>query len=168
MNKEGISINSVEAAQMEEIVAYVRTARQHLFPSLDHHIIPRDLAAFEETYITDSDGIFLEARDQVGKLIGTIGMLSYDGRFDHLDFQNQHVTEVVKLFVDPSYRRQGLASRMVHALRGIAASRNIEMLYLHTHPFLPGAEDFWTKQGFREIITSVHAGFETIHMACSI
>lgn len=168
MNKEIITITPVSAAQIDEVVAFVREARRHLFPMLDHTIIPHDLATFEQTFINHADGLFLHARDRAGKLVGTIGMLTYDGRFEQFDFHNQRSTEVVKLFVDPAWRRQGLASRLVQKLHAIAASRNIETLYLHTHPFLPGAKPFWEQQGFRELITCMHGDFETIHMAYNV
>ncbi|WP_166333524.1 GNAT family N-acetyltransferase [Sphingobacterium chungjuense] len=168
MMKEMITINPVSPTQIDEVVAFVREARRHLFPTLDHSIVPRDLATFVDTFIENADGTFLQARDQAGKLIGTIGMLTYDERFDDFSIYHRRVTEVVKLFVDPICRRQGLATQLVQSLSEVAASRNIETLYLHTHPFLPGAKIFWEQQGFRELLTCIHGDFETIHMAYNV
>lgn len=58
------------------------------------------------------------------------------------------IVEVVRLFVLPEYRRYGLAASLFRALRNHATVSGVHYMYLHTHPFLPGAIRFWEKQGF--------------------
>jgi GNAT superfamily N-acetyltransferase len=79
-------------------------------------------------------------------LVAGIGYLPYDHRFAQLDYRARRTVEVVRLFVVPEYRRHGLARR---CLRRCAAAQRagVEWLYLHTHPFLPGAIRFWEGQG---------------------
>ncbi len=167
--EDNVTIVSIGKMQIDEVVDYVRSVRRHLFPMLDHDVLPRDLCAFEETYIKDKVGVFLVARDSNDTIVGTIGMLKYDGRFtDHFNFGDSSVTEVVKLFVEPHWRRRGLASYLVQCLKDVAAERDVQNLYMHTHPFLPGAEVFWAKQSFNNLISCVHDGLETIHMVMQI
>lgn len=73
--------------------------------------------------------------------------------------------EVLRLFVLPQYRRHGLAASLFQALQNHAVASGVECMYLHTHPFLPGAIRFWEKQGFD--IISVDEGdevWQTHHM----
>ncbi|MCT8165040.1 GNAT family N-acetyltransferase [Pseudomonas putida] len=145
-----------------EIVAFVDTARRTLFPLLATSPLPKDLAQFAETYL-DGNGHFLVARDQ-GRLIAAIGYLPYDHRFAQLDYCGQRVVEVVRLFVLPGYRRHGLAGALVKALTSHAVAAGVECLYLHTHPFLPGAIGFWQGQGFTIVDVEADPVWQTTHM----
>ncbi|MGY2436705.1 GNAT family N-acetyltransferase, partial [Escherichia coli] len=46
------------------------------------------------------------------------------------------------------YVNDQLAGRLFQALKMLAREQGVERLYLHTHPFLPGAIEFWQRQGF--------------------
>ncbi|MFP3526052.1 GNAT family N-acetyltransferase, partial [Pantoea sp. SIMBA_072] len=96
------------------VVAFVESARRELFPMLVAAPLPHDLAHFAETYL-DGAGCFLEARDD-GRLVAVIGYVPYDHRFAQLDYHAERVVEVVRLFVLPAYRRQGLAGALFSAL----------------------------------------------------
>ncbi|MBB1138128.1 GNAT family N-acetyltransferase [Myroides sp. WP-1] len=163
-----IKITPVGANQVEEIVTYVRNFRKDLFPMLDHTKIPRDVLEFKETYVDHPQGCFLQAHNTEGKLIGVIGMMPYDHRFEYLNYQNQVTVEVARLFVEPAYRRIGLATHLFQALIPIAQNKGIEQLYLHTHPFLTGAFDYWQKQGFKLVTTTIDGDFTTLHMDRSL
>lgn len=56
--------------------------------------------------------------------------------------------EVLRLFVLPQYRRHGLAATLFQSLKDHALASGVQCMYLHTHPFLPGAIRFWEKQAF--------------------
>ena len=72
--------------------------------------------------------------------------------------------EVVRLFVVPRQRRQGLARRLFTALLEQARHDTVERLYLHTHPFLPGAEAFWLGQGFQVVLRETALPWQTLHL----
>jgi hypothetical protein len=42
------------------------------------------------------------------------------------------------------------------------------VLYLHTHPFLPGALGFWERQGFRIVDVESDPVWRTTHMECGV
>lgn len=137
-------------------------ARAEMFPMLDAGYLPADLAHFESVYL-GGEGRFLVAWDQ-GEIVATIGYLPYDHRFVQLDYQGRNVVEVVRLFVLPDYRRSGLAAALYRALIALAQKAQVEVMYLHTHPFLPGAIDFWRRQEFKVIDVEADPVWLTTHM----
>ncbi|AZE68210.1 acetyltransferase [Pseudomonas synxantha] len=44
----------------------------------------------------------------------------------------------------------------------------MEVVYLHTHPFLPGAIDFWIRQGFEVVDVEADPVWQTTHMHRSL
>ncbi|GLO14978.1 N-acetyltransferase [Pseudomonas putida] len=156
------TLQPVARVAIAEVVAFVESARRELFPMLVAVPLPHDLAHFAETYL-DGAGCFLEARDD-GRLVAVIGYVPYDHRFAQLDYRAERVVEVVRLFVLPAYRREGLAGALFSALREQAAQAGIDCLYLHTHPFLPGAIAFWERQGFAVVDVEQDPVWQTTHM----
>jgi len=161
---EKITIHQVETADAATILPYVIGCRKLLFPMLDHGNPPKDLAFFVENYLESTTGVFLQARTSDGRLAGVIGMMPYDYRFPHLEIDAQSTVEVARLFVEPEFRRTGLGTQLFEALKAIAAQKKIQRLYLHTHPFLTGAYEFWLNQGFTLLDYRIETGFQTLHM----
>ncbi|NWE91705.1 GNAT family N-acetyltransferase [Pseudomonas reactans] len=143
-------------------MAFTLQARAELFPKLSASGLPADLAHFESTYL-QGDGEFLIAR-HAGKIVAAIGYLPYDQRFPQLDFHAIKTVEVVRLFVLAAFRRGGLAGELYRALKALARQNGVDALYLHTHPFLPGAIDFWVRQGFSVIDIEADPIWQTTHM----
>lgn len=155
-------IRSVTAADIPEVLAFVLEARAELFPKLDATGMPADLAHFEAIYV-QGDGRFLVACDH-GQIVAAIGYQPYDGRFPQLNYQGQKTVEVVRLFVLPAFRRLGLARALYLALEAQAKADRVAVMYLHTHPFLPGAIDFWLRQGFEVVDVDADPVWRTTHM----
>ncbi|MDM1292779.1 GNAT family N-acetyltransferase [Sphingobacterium sp. N143] len=167
------SINSISITKVNEwdipmVLPYVIAFRKQLFPMLVADKLPKDLRDFKQLYIDQQTGTFLQAKDSTGKLVGVIGMLPYDYRFPHLDIDQRKTVEVARLFVDPDYRRSGLGTALFNQLTQVAREKNVERLYLHTHPFLEGAYEFWSKQGFHLKDFRDESNFPTIHMEVMI
>jgi GNAT superfamily N-acetyltransferase len=89
----------------------------------------------------------------------------YDGRIQVIEsrYPEQSAAEIVKCYVDPAYRRYGIGSLLVKELERVVREMPYTMLYLHTHRFLPGAVDFWERQGFT-IVTEEHNEWQIVHM----
>jgi len=157
-------------AQQQDVAAvleFVLRARAEIFPMLDCAGMPADLANFAQVYLEGGGGKFLIARRD-GEIVAAIGYLPYDGRFAQLDYGHQRVVEIVRLFVIPQLRRSGLASRIFLELKEQARQQGVEVLYLHTHPFLPGAVGFWQRQGFHVVDVEDDPVWRTTHMECGL
>lgn len=167
-NPEEITISKVEDYHVFEVLPYVMEFRRQLYPLLDPLIVPKDLVNFEQNYLHSPSGAFLQARTTNGKLIGVIGMMPYDYRFPHLDIDEKTTVEVARLFVNPEYRRAGIASRLFQELVKTAQQKQIKRLYLHTHPFLQGAYEYWLKQEFKLLKSCYEGTYPTLHMELMI
>lgn len=163
-----ITISLVQDYQVFEVLPYVMEFRRQLYPLLDPLIVPKDLVNFEQNYLHSLTGAFLQARTAEGKLIGVIGMMPFDYRFPHLDIDEKTTVEVARLFVNPEYRRTGIATQLFRELVKTARQKNIKRLYLHTHPFLQGAYDYWLKQGFKLLKSCYEGTYPTLHMELMI
>lgn len=162
---KNIDISSVDLKHVEEILPYVINFRRELFPSLDPNFVPADLQNFIQNYIENQKGIFLQAKDENNNLVGVVGMMAFDYRFPHLTIGQESTVEVARLFVEPQYRRNGLATKLFKELEQKAIEKDIYRLYLHTHPSLAGAYKFWLKQGFTLDLLCDESGFPTYHMS---
>lgn len=153
--------------EIPAIVSFTTAARTNMFPMLDalshDEHADRELASFQRKYLDHPDGAFLTAQVN-GVLVATIAYVPYDYRFPQLSLGRGRVVEVVRLYVDPAFRRTGLASQLFAALAKTAWGRGIEELYLHTHPFLPGAIRFWEKNRFSIIDVEDDPVWHTTHM----
>ncbi|RSM08906.1 hypothetical protein CEP52_004335 [Fusarium oligoseptatum] len=167
-NTMDIVIRAARADEIPAILDFVGKARANMFPMLDPEshkkTVERELISFNGTYLEHSNGAFLIARVD-DQLVATIGYLNYDGRFPQLKFNHEQVVEVVRLYVDPALRRAGLASKLFAALEQTARQAGIKQLYLHTHPFLTGARNFWERQGFSVVCVDEDPVWQTTHMS---
>ena len=148
----------------DETLRFLLASYRELFGSrVEANAVPRDLQRFADHYGADR-GCLLLAQDAAGKPIGSIAYRPYDRRFPQLAYPGERVVEVVRLFVVPRQRRQGLARRLFAALLAQARRDAVERLYLHTHPFLPGAEAFWLDQGFQVVVREMALPWQTLHL----
>ncbi len=157
-----LQIERVQRADIAQVLGFVLAAREAMFPKLHDAPLPADLVEFDQVYVQGS-GCFLVARKQ-GLIIGAIGYLPYDRRFPTLAYPGLVVVEVVRLFVLPEYRRGGLAGALYAALQGVAQQAGVQVMYLHTHPFLAGAVAFWQRQGFAVAQVDPDPVWQTTHM----
>lgn len=157
-----VSIEAVQAADIPQVLSFALLARDELFPTLSATGVPQDLAQFEALYLEGS-GRFLIARAE-GRIVASLAYRPYDGRFPQLNYQGRKTVEVVRLYVLPAARRLGLAGRLYRSLEALARADGVEMMYLHTHPFLPGAIDFWRRQGFEVVDVEADPIWQTTHM----
>ena len=159
-------IRPVAMGDVPEVLAFVLQARAELFPKFHDASMPADLACFASIYL-QGEGRFLIARNG-GEIVAAIGYLPYDGRFPQLDYLGRKTVEVVRLFVAPGFRRFGLARQLYRALEALAQADGVEVMYLHTHPFLPGAIEFWVRQGFEVVDVEADPVWRTTHMQRSL
>ncbi|OUY07660.1 hypothetical protein CAP51_07920 [Acinetobacter populi] len=160
-------LTPADCHEFDQIVDFIMRSRKQLFPMLDHQQLPDDLAHFQQTFIDDDLGCLIKLENG-SQLIGVVGFKRYDHRFSNFNLSSTPVVEIVKLFIHEDFRQLGLASVLIDHLKTIATQRKIKTLYLHTHPFLNGAEIFWLKQGFHKILQEDDGIWNTIHMTADL
>jgi GNAT superfamily N-acetyltransferase len=155
------SIEPSTPETIDEVVLFINNARRDMFPELCAQL-KDDVARWVQS------GCFLIARDEEeqgdGRVIATIGYVPYDHRFPQLQYNGKKTVEVVRLYVLPHWRRYGLAAALFEGLRKKAIREEVDVMYLHTHPFLPGALRFWDKHGFRVVDVEDDQVWRTTHM----
>lgn len=155
-------------SEIPAIADFTLAARSDMFSQVPSRLhMPKtrkELATFERDYLEHADGAFLTATVD-GVLIATVGYVAYDGRFPQLGLGAGRVVEVVKLYIDPKWRRAGVATKIYAALEEHAWRVGIRRLYLHTHPFLPGSVRFWERQGFEVLCVDPDPVWRTTHMS---
>lgn len=159
-----MEIQKVTLYNMDKVVKYIIECREELYPMLSENKLPNDLLDFEGTYLKNIDSFFLIAVDGEKNIVGTIGLIPYDNRFKMLNYTQFKVAEIVKLYVDSSNRRQKVGHQLVNCLVNEALLLNYKILYLHTHPFLTGAVEFWEKNSFKIERKDIEQDLPTIHM----
>ncbi len=156
---------AVQEHQMKDAIDFAMRVRKEVFPMLDHEELPVDLEQFKEHYLDSAVTVFLVAVTEDNEIVGSIGILPYDGRIEAVNGQypEQSAAEIVKCYVDSKYRRYGIGSLLVRELEKVVAELHYTTLYLHTHRFLPGAVDFWKRQGY-VVVVEQDDDWQTVHM----
>ncbi|SLJ90277.1 Acetyltransferase (GNAT) family protein [Paenibacillus sp. RU5A] len=156
---------AIQEHQMKDAIDFAMRVRKEVFPMLDHEELPVDLEQFKEHYLDSAVTVFLVAVTEENEIVGSIGILPYDGRIEAVNGQypEQSAAEIVKCYVDSKYRRYGIGSLLVRELEKVLAELHYTTLYLHTHRFLPGAVDFWKRQGY-VVVVEQDDDWQTVHM----
>ncbi|KAF4958377.1 hypothetical protein FGADI_2543 [Fusarium gaditjirri] len=170
-SQTSITIQPATYDEIATIVDFITKARADMFPFLDQsssdQMAQKELDIFKDRYLAHPQGAFLTAYSD-GRLIATIGYVAYDGRFSHITLEPENVVEILRLYVNPGWRRAGLASKLFEMLVDTARQSGIKQLYLHTHPFLPNAISFWKRKGFSVIAIDEDPVWQTTHMKRSL
>ena len=170
------TISAATPTSLKETSAFVNASRRTLFPSLGHDTLLDDPAVLKTSRVLvarDAAGAVVAAVAHVPfdhrfpHLPHPVGRASASSPASSASSSSSSssssldlplpsppnssckIVEVVRLFVLPQYRRRGLAAALFQSLQEHAFAAGVQCMYLHTHPFLPGAIGFWEKQGFQ-------------------
>ncbi len=167
MNRhQSYTIKKVQVDNSHQVVAFMMKIRKEIFPMLSQDPLPTDLLHFEQHYIHRENAVVYAAFSPDEKVLGTIGIQIYDGRFSQLKkFYHQiNTAEIVKCYIDSNYRRLGIGTALFNKALGFCCDVGYQKLYLHTHPFLPGAIPFWKAKGFEDRLAEEDLIWNTLHM----
>jgi GNAT superfamily N-acetyltransferase len=175
MSSSDISITRLSAS--DPLIACTLEFAKKAYTTLFSHLtlrgaVPPDLTSFYPTYVDPSSGGCFLAAHRETEVVAIIGFRPYLRRFinssgalrESLQWDGKRLVEVVRLFVDPSHRRKGLASELIDRLVKEAVNDELDGLYLHTHPFLPSAQSLWEKNGWNFVEQDEDGVWDTIHM----
>jgi GNAT superfamily N-acetyltransferase len=169
-SKPAWTLSPVAQHNAAQTLAFINAARAILYPSLSASPdTPSTLLAPGSYFLCayasppSASFSFLTPPPQI---IGAVGFTPYNNRFPQFStrYSSRRVVEVVRLYVDPGYRRHGVGRALVARLLDAAKERGIQDVYLHTHPWLPGAVAFWEKSGFEVVEREEGTLWLTTHM----
>lgn len=134
-------------------------------PNIEFHY---DIEGLQEYYITPKRNNFFVAFCG-DKIVATAAIRSYDRdyKFFRGIYTGDDTASIWRLMVDKSYRRHGLARRLVYEMECFAKKEGYERIYLHTHRYLEAAPAFWKSLGY-EITVQEDDYDETDHMIKNI
>lgn len=158
-------VRTVQEEDSSPVIEFMMRIRKEVFPMLSEEL-PPDLLHFNEHYMKQDNAAIFAAFFEDGTVLGTIGICQYDGRFKQLEKHYDHIktAEIVKCYIDPKYRRLGVGSLLFNRALRFCEEAGYEKIYLHTHPFLPGAVPFWKSRGFEERFKEDDPVWNTLHM----
>ena len=160
------TIKRIQEKDINQVIKFMMRIRKEVFPMLSQDHLPFDLLHFNQYYLQKENAAVYAAFFDDSTLLGTIGICPYDGRFEQLQkYYNQIPTaEIVKCYIDPNYRRLGIGTKLFNEAIRFCCDVGFQKLYLHTHPFLPGAIPFWKARGFEERVAEDDPIWKTLHM----
>lgn len=126
----------------------------------------QDIKDMKSYYLNpERNNFFMAIHHETGKLIGTIGIRAYDRDYPFFkDVYNSETTASLwRVFVDQKWRRNGVASTLVHMAEEFCRERGYEKVYLHTQKTVNGSLDFWVSNGYR-IVEDTENPLMTVHM----
>lgn len=157
-------IRTAGADKAREVKHFVLSMMSGLYPKGAYHENPPDLALFEEVYVRPGNARFFIAEQADGAVIGTAAVRPYDRRFPEVEaaLGSGPVCEIVKVYVRPDFRRQGVGGRLYRTAESFAREAGYAESYLHTSLYLPGGYPFWRSCGYVERYWESE---DTVHMS---
>ncbi len=106
------------------------------------------------------------ALNEKEEVVGVIALSDYDDRIESIKgrYRTGQTAEMSRCYVHEAYRRCGIGARLFELLTAFAKEKGYEMLYLHTHYFLPGGFLFWSAMGFAITLDEDDGVWQTVHM----
>ncbi|OAL52271.1 acyl-CoA N-acyltransferase [Pyrenochaeta sp. DS3sAY3a] len=169
-SKPAWTLSPVTQHNAAQTLAFINAARAILYPSLSASPdTPSTLLAPGSYFLcayASPPPPSSSPPNSPPQIIGAVGFTPYNNRFPQFEtrYASRRVVEVVRLYVDPGYRRHGVGRALVARLLDAARERDVQDVYLHTHPWLPGAVAFWEKSGFEVLEREEGTLWLTTHM----
>lgn len=129
----------------------------------------RDIVNMESFYIESDDSELFYILNDNCEIIATIAVRPYDKNFKEFDgvYNSESTASIWRLFVDPNYRRHGLATKLFQTVENFCYVKNFNEIYLHTHKNLKEGFSFWQAMDFK-IILDTNNELQTVHMVKDI
>ncbi|HMQ34860.1 MAG TPA: GNAT family N-acetyltransferase [Chloroflexaceae bacterium] len=118
-----------------------------------------DLDDLHGTYVSNPHhALFVAAETASGRIVGTTGVRAGGPASPPHPvwlaerYARQSTAQIVRAYVDRTFRRRGIARALTTAARAfVAQDGSYDVLYLHTDVRVLGAEQFWRSMQTREV-----------------
>jgi ribosomal protein S18 acetylase RimI-like enzyme len=141
-----------DSSYLAEFFARLKTINEELDPM---YITVADLREAVEKYIRESlgkDNVVLLVAEHNGSVVGALRAVIVDRVF----YEPRLEGLITDLYVHPSYRRKGIAEKLIERLEEVLAQRGIELVAAEYPPGNRIANKFYEKLGFRPLLVRVY------------
>ena len=121
-----------------------------VYPQHDPALIRSKTQGLAETYLQPGDACLLAVFDDRDQMVATAAIKPYDGRIREMQgfWSAAGTAELERVYVLPELRRAGLGGLLARASEEFCQSAGYSSICLHTHRFLAGALEFWSRLGY--------------------
>jgi GNAT superfamily N-acetyltransferase len=126
----------------------------------------QDIKNMEDYYLDpERNNFFLAIDHDTEKIIGTIGIRAYDRDYPIFKelYNSQTTASLWRVFVEKPWRRNGVASALVHMAEDFCREKGYNKVYLHTQKTVHGSLDFWISNNY-QIVNDTENHLKTVHM----
>lgn len=163
---QNIKIRLIEKNDIKQVQAFLFNQLRTLFnQESGQGAITDDVWNLNHNYVEPARNAMWAAFDSDDNVIGTIAICRYNDRIEVVKgrYQLEKTAEIGRCYIDEKLRRQGIGGQLLSVAEAFCREQGYDVIYLHTHHFLPGGYHFWKKNGFS--ITVEEGGvLEIIHM----
>ena len=165
MENGNIVIRKIVNSDIASVQHFLLGQLQELFSHDGQSAITDDVWGLEKLYIEPARNQMWAAFSAEGAVIGTIAICEYNNRIAVLRgrYPGKTTAEIGRCYIDETLRRQGIGSQLLKEAEDFCREQAYNMIYLHTHHFLPGGFHFWQSQGF-EITLDEGGAYQLVHM----
>lgn len=158
-------LNANDEIQIEQVKEFLFNQIEEEFNISYNPQFHYDIDSINKYYLYPRRNNLFIAMNEKNDIIATIGLRAYDKNFKA--FENIYFPEdtasIWRLFVEKSYRRNGLATKLLTNIEDFAKDKGYSKIYLHTHRFLSSGLSFWKANNYKITIEDDDE-FQTIHM----
>lgn len=156
-------VKEVKTENIDQTQTFLFGIMKTLFGMEKHPVFHKDVIHMKAYYVDHPEMTMLAAYDE-GDILGTIAIKAYIDRFEAIKerYKGQKVAELARCYIRPDKRRCGIGGQLFKALMSFCIEKNYDVIYLHTHRYLPGGIHFWMKHNFSIIYEDVEN--DIVHM----
>ncbi|HWR07898.1 GNAT family N-acetyltransferase [Sporomusa sp.] len=165
MDARNIVIRKIDNNDIDCVQNFLLGQLQDLFSQDGQGAITADVWGLAKLYIEPARNQMWAAFSPEGAVIGTIAICEYNDRIAVLKgrYPGKTTAEIGRCYIDKTLRRQGIGAKLLKEAEDFCRQQAYNMIYLHTHHFLPGGFHFWQSQGF-EITLDEGGSYQLVHM----
>lgn len=165
MDARKIVIRKIDNNDIASVQNFLLGQLQALFSQEGQSAVTDDVWGLAKLYIEPVRNQMWAAFSPDGTVIGTIAICEYNDRIAALKgrYPQKTTAEIGRCYIDKTFRRQGIGSKLLKEAEAFCREQEYQMIYLHTHHFLPGGFHFWQSQGF-VIVLDEGGSYQLVHM----
>lgn len=162
---EKFTIKPLQEQDISAVQDFLMYQLETLFDQQGQKAITGDIWGLKNNYIDPPRHQMWVVYNEEEKVVGTIAICQYNDRIEILKgrYSLEKTAEIGRCYIDESLRRQGIGGKLLKEVENFCRENGYDIIYLHTHHFLPGGYNFWKKNGF-DPFADVGGKDQIVHM----